>query len=416
MTITAGRLLFACTLAGLLAGTDARADSSRPAGDQPESPAFVLRGFGTIGVVRSSSDQAEFIRDLSQPGGVAGRWTAKTDSLLGLQGNFRISERIEGVAQVVTRYGNEGSFEPEVMWAFAKFDPNAHLSLRAGRLGTDFLMLADSRLVGYSYLPVRPPGDYFGTLPFQHIDGVDGAATAETGNGLLRGKLFSGVLDGEVPSVGKQWNLRGSRMSGGNIDYQAGDWLWRLGYAQLRFKNNIPNEELLDTLAAGAALGLTGSAAVADALSAGGKWSRFYSAGIVYDRGPLLVQLMLSRIRQESAVFEDTRAGYTIASYRVGHWTPFAGYSQAKSTTRQLPATGMGPVMDATIAYLQSRAHTDQSTAFVGVRWDFAANMALKAQFDAIRGSAASIFPYQRPTPEWNGRTNVLSVALDFVF
>ncbi len=236
MTSPVGRLLVACALAGLLVGTDAWADATQQASTPSEAPAFTLRGFGTLGVVRSSSDHAEFIRDLSQPGGSAGRWTAKTDSLVGLQGNYRFSERFEGVAQVVSRYGNEGNFDPEVMWAFAKFEPNAHLSLRAGRLGTDFFMLADSRLVGYSYLPVRPPGDYFGTLPFQHLDGIDGAATAELGTGLLRGKLFDGMLDGEVPSVGKQWNLRGSRMSGGNIDYQSGDWLWRLGYAQMRFK------------------------------------------------------------------------------------------------------------------------------------------------------------------------------------
>ena len=415
MTSPVGRLLVACALAGLLVGPDAWADATQQASTPSEAPAFTLRGFGTLGVVRSSSDHAEFIRDLSQPGGSAGRWTAKTDSLVGLQGNYRFSERFEGVAQVVSRYGNEGNFDPEVMWAFAKFEPNAHLSLRAGRLGTDFFMLADSRLVGYSYLPVRPPGDYFGTLPFQHLDGIDGAATAELGNGLLRAKLFNGMLDGELPSIGRQWNLRGSRMSGGNIDYQSGDWLWRLGYAQIRFRNNIRIDELLATLDQGVALGLPGAAVVADALSISGKLAKLYSGGIVYDRGPFQFQLMLSRIRQQ-AVFEDMRAGYAIASYRFGHWTPFAGYSQARSTTKPLPATGLGPVMDATIASVRAGGHTDQSTVFVGIRWDFTANMALKAQYDAIRGSAESVFPYQRATPDWNGRTKVLSLALDFVF
>ncbi len=65
---------------------------------------------------------------------------------------------------------------------------------------------------------------------------------------------------------------------------------------------------------------------------------------------------------------------------------------------------------------VRAGGHTDQSTVFVGIRWDFAANMALKAQYDAIRGSAESVFPYQRATPDWNGRTKVLSLALDFVF
>jgi hypothetical protein len=83
MTSSVGSLLVACTLAGLLVGPDAWADATQQASTSPEAPAFTLRGFGTLGMVRSSSNQAEFIRDLSQPGGSAGRWTAKTDSLVG---------------------------------------------------------------------------------------------------------------------------------------------------------------------------------------------------------------------------------------------------------------------------------------------------------------------------------------------
>ncbi len=52
---------------------------------------------------------------------------------------------------------------------------------------------------------------------------------------------------------------------------------------------------------------------------------------MVFDRGPFQFQLMLSKIRQQGAVFEDMLAGYAIASYRIGHWTPFVGYSQARS-------------------------------------------------------------------------------------
>ena len=407
-------LIGTCALAALC--TDVQAQSAEKSGGHEEAPAFALHGFGTFGLTHSSSDQADFIRDFSQPDGVAGKWSAKNDSIFGVQGNLSVSEQIEGVAQIVSRYGNEGNFDPELMWAFARYEPNAYLSLRIGRLGTDFYMLADSRLVGYSYLPVRPPGDYFGTLPFPHIDGLDAVVTLPVADGVLRGKLFSGFLDGEVPSVGKQWDLHGSRMSGGHLDYQINDWLWRVGYAQLRFKNNVPIDELLDALRAGAQLGLPGAAAAADAQSVGGKLSQFYSAGAVFDRGPFQVQLMLSKIRQESAVFENTHAGYLIASYRSGAWTPFAGYSRVKSTTRHLAATGVGPAMDATIAYLQSRAHSDQHTSFVGVRWDVGTNVALKAQYDAIRGAAESVFQFQRVQPGWNGRTNVLSVTLDFVF
>lgn len=411
------RALLPCILA--LTSIVARADIAvRAVPADPFVPsiadAFSLHGFGTVGGARSSSGQADFVRDLSQPDGTSKHWSAKIDSLVGLQANYRHSDRIEGVAQVVSRHGNEGNFEPEVMWAFVKYEPSAQLTLRAGRLGTDFFMLADSRLVGYSYLPVRPPNDYFGTLPFQHIDGLDGVTTFDTAMGLLRAKLFAGHLDGEVPSVGKQWNLQGSRMAGANMDIQAGDWLWRIGYAQVRFKRNIRNEELLSALEAAAVLGVPNALGVRDALSVREKLSRFYSAGVVYDHGPLQLQVMLSRIRQESAAFQNTDSGYLIAGYRRNAWTPYVGYSRARSSTRHLPSTL--PALDPYVSYSVSRSHTDQHTGFLGVRWDFLSNYALKAQYDVIRGNASSIFPFQRISPNWNGRTKVLGVTLDFVF
>ena len=63
-------------------------------------------------------------------------------------------------------------------------------------------------------------------------------------------------------------------------------------------------------------------------------------------------------------------------------------------------------------------SHSDQTTSIVGARWDFASNLALKAQWDAIRGDASSIFPYRNEpaSGRWSGRLDVYSVTLDFIF
>jgi hypothetical protein len=409
--IKALALALAWLVAGLGTASAGHAEPEAPLAD-PISPSPVtLRGFGTLGLARSTSDRVEFVRDLSQPGGTGGFWTSRIDTLLGVQGNLRVSDHLEGVAQVVSRYGSRGNYDPELIWAFGKFDPNANLSLRLGRLGTDFFMLADSRLVGYSYLTVRPPGDYYGTLPFQHIDGADAVVTVPVNGGLLRGKFYTGQLDEKIASMDSQWNLRGSHLGGGHVDYQHGSWLWRLGYAELRFKNSIP---ALDTLAAQLLPAIPTAAAPMNALSVKDKLSRFYSAGIVYDHGPLQVQLMLNRIRQESALLPDSRAGYLIAGYRVSEWTPFAGYSRVDSDHKQLPASGMAG-LDAKLALELLNRRSDQHTSFAGLRWDFRPNAALKVQYDAIRSTPTSLFPYRRQK-HWNDRTDVFSLTLDFVF
>ena len=61
-------------------------------------------------------------------------------------------------------------------------------------------------------------------------------------------------------------------------------------------------------------------------------------------------------------------------------------------------------------------SHSDQHTTSLGLRWDFRENMDLKIQFDAIRGKPGSVFPFRNESSNWNGRTNVLTMAMDFVF
>jgi len=381
-----------------------------------------LAGFATLGLARSSTDQAEFVRDLSQPGGVGRRWSAKIDSVLGIQGNLRLGQPAEAVAQVVSRYGPQGDFRPELTWAFLKLEPDSRLQLRGGRLGTEFYMLADSRWVGYANLTVRPPGDYFGNLPFYYIDGADATATLPLTGSLLRGKLFSGLSRETAPLGDRQWDLDGSRLRGGHLEVQAGGWQARLGYSKIRFSHELPEpvEGLLRNLNAVGAFVPSAARAAAE-LAVRGTTSRFHSLGVVYDAGPLQAQLMLSRTLHESATFENSRAGYLLAGYRVADVTPFVGYSWVKSSPKTVN-TGIPPALpgaaqlDAGVAAVMADTHSDQHTLISGVRWDLRRNTAVKFQWDAIRGTPQSIFPFRREQTGWSGHANVVSLALDVVF
>lgn len=372
------------------------ADTASPTEDR-----LTLQGFGTLGIARSDNDEAQYVRDLSQPYGATRDWSAKIDSMLGLQAGYRLNNEVNGVLQAVSRYRYDGSWEPEITWAFLRYDPTPSASLRVGRLGTEFYMQADSRLVGYSNLTLRPPPDYFGTLIFSYFDGIDLGLSKPLGNGLLRGKLFAGVSPERSPFVANiTWDLAGTLLAGGHIDYQDGPWQVRLGHTQVRFEHELPFDRLVP-----------GIISAYPALSVVDKWTRFDSLGVVYDRGPLQLQLMLSRTEHDTAAYEDTRSGYAIASYRSNRFTPYLGYSKVKSDP--IPASRAPPG-------ITSATHSDQHTWFAGVRWDLKENLALKAQVDHIRGAPDSIFPFRYgPTasmPPWDGRMTVFSVALDFVF
>lgn len=379
------------------------------AASAPEAPALVLRGFGTLGLARSTSAEAQFLRDISQPKGASRDWSGRIDSIAGLQLNYRAGETAEVVLQGVSHYRYDGSFRPELTWAFLKYDPNPRISLRLGRIGTEFMMQSDSRMVGYAYLPVRPPVEYFGAIP-NYGDGADLQLRWPVGEGVLRGRFAMGIAKERIPL----YDLDGSQLREASIGYEGGPWQVRYIRARNRFAQDIPSLAPLR-----ASLASVGAADAADALGLAGTLTRFQSLGVAYDDGSWQMQAAASEIRHGTVMFENLRAAYGIVGYRFGSITPFIGYSRGSSTPKSLdtglPQPFFGPLNDAVATVLRS-SHLRRSTYTLGARWDFARNMDLKAQVDFVRGDASSLLLTADPRPGWNGRTNVYSLALDFVF
>lgn len=385
------------------------------------STGLSLHGFGTFGVVRTTSADAEFVRDLSQPKGVSNHWSGRVDSKLGVQANWKVASSVELVGQAVSRYHSEGNFKPEPTLAFAKWDPTASLSLRAGRVGADFLMLADSRLVGYSYLPVRPSVDFYGPLFFTHLDGGDASLTMPVAGGISRGKLFVGQLSEKAPYALGLWDTSGSTVGGAILDYQKGPWRLRGSVASIRFSHNHEFSGLADNLwTVGSTYGYPSAIAAADVISAKSTTSTFYSMGAVYDDGPLMLHGTINHIRHRTGLFQNSHAGYVLAGYRIGKTTPYAGISWVKSSYKNnstgLPS-GVGfDLLNGGFDSLMRATSMNQKTWTLGTRWDFRPDMALKLQWDAIRGKPESRFLFSKPSASWNGKTNVFSLNLDFIF
>ncbi len=381
-----------------------------------------FRGFGTLGVARSSSTQAEFVRDLSQPKGLSnGNWSARIDSILGGQVNWQMTKELEFVGQAVSRFKYNEDRSPEIMWAFARWDMTPDIAVRAGRIGADFMMLADSRLVGYSYLAARPSSDFFGPLFFHHFDGADMSISQPVGTGLVRAKVFIGATHDKAADMQGVWNTSGSHVGGVVLDYWHGSWQLRANIAQIKFSNGLNVSPLPDFLkAAGTFLNIPSAFSAAQSLEIKDTTSRFYSLGMVYEANGFQTQAMANCIRHEAGLLQNSCAGYALAGYRSGEITPYAGISAWKSSRRN-QTTGLPDIppfanLNAIFSSVMDTTRSDQRTYTLGVRWDVKPNVALKLQWDAIRGDSRSVFPVRNEQPGWDGRTNVISVVSDFVF
>ncbi|MCX7897091.1 MAG: hypothetical protein N2441_04385 [Rhodocyclaceae bacterium] len=379
---------------------------------------FTLRGFGTLGLARSTADGAEFIRDLSQPHGIrGGRWSGRIDSILGLQANWHIDHDWEFVGQVVSRLHYDKSHNPELMWAFARWEPDPRLQIRMGRIGADFMMLADSRLVGYSFLPVRPPPDFFGPLFISHFTGLDVAVEAYLGQGLMRAKGFLGKTQEKVASASQVWDTSGSDLRGIVLDYQTGPWQLRGNFAEIRFSHDMEVGFLTTPLRIyGQMSGDSAALRAADSLAAKGKTTRYYALGAVYERNALRLQAMINFIRHETRIFQDSRAAFIQAGYRLGAMTPYVVLSRWKTFPAKDLQTLADPDLNAAYQAFIAYADVDRKTLSLGMRWDFHPQQALKVQWDWLRARPGSQFSFVHADPRWNGKTNILSLTYDFVF
>src|ERR687895_401440 len=76
---------------------------SRAGADEPGWPRLRFNGFGTLGVVRSGEDKADYLVDGFKPTGpgFSHRWSAAVDSGFGAQVTAGFTPKLSAVVQVV---------------------------------------------------------------------------------------------------------------------------------------------------------------------------------------------------------------------------------------------------------------------------------------------------------------------------
>lgn len=379
-----------------------------------------VNGFGTLGATYNHTDQAEFIRDISQQSGPAGEWSPHVDSRLGLQLGWRFTPEIDVVAQGVSRYNYKGNYDPQLTWAFLRYNPNPDLQIRLGRVALDMYMLADSRDVGYSYLWVRPPVGYYGVRHLSHMDGGDITVRRPLGEGLLWGKLYGGRADEKISSDIQDvvFDAAGSRIYGGHLNYELGNWRWQVGAAEIQYKltpsssytrdiqqlENLAGLLSLNPRTAQNAAEVTALVAVLRELVAPFNM-QITSAGIAYDRGPFQAQAMVGHMNRPGTAF-DVQSAFVTFGYRLDPVTPYVTLSGARTKGIRIRDIGLN---------VPGSAGITQQTLSFGARYDVASNVALKTQLDIVNVDQ-NLLLWRSADPTWDGRTTVFSLNLDFVF
>lgn len=382
------------------------------------SDRFTFRGFGTIGATTHDADGIEFRRTNGQAQGTkADDLDLGVDSIAGAQIDVRLGSSFDVVVQGVTKQRSDGGWSPRISQGFLRYSPDESLVLRAGRIGYDIYLLAESRQVGYSYLPVRPSPEFYGQITNDDIDGADVAYTRRLGPGLFRARLFGGGSNGELAfEYGVQKDAT-QDIYGGTLDYIHHGWTWRIAAVQFYYD---AGEDIPMLIAGLRSTGFAGALAVADDLDHDRYLSQGVQLGMAYDDGPMLAQILYGLVGSDSIVGPQFRKIYGLFGYRLGNWTPYLSHVRSEDRDAVhdagLPDIPQLAPLNAAVTQIQEATRSTQYTTTLGVRYDLSSHIAFKFQVDHTKVRDTSLYLDYRSNAGTPYDMTVLAASVDFVF
>lgn len=350
---------------------------------------FTVNGFGTLGAVYSSEDNATY----SGPGfgprgaGINDRISTDVDSRLGLQVLAKFADKLTATVQVIAEQDVEGKYAPHVEWANIKYEITPDFNVRFGRTAMPSYLFSDSRKVGYAIPWVRAPHEYYDLIPITNSDGVDVNYKFHTGS---VGHTLQAIYGENIAEITPGFEGKAKHVWGLFDTLDIGDFAVKLTYQEQKLyfgSYQLPN--LWQTKAADV---------------------EFVAIGTHYDPGQFFVAAEWANLKIKDMLFgRDTSAWYVSGGYRFGNLTPYATVAEQKP--KDAPFFGYS---------------TEQRSYALGARWDFMSKFALKAEYqyvDLPKNSQGLLdVPTDPitflPSPDYKpGESfNLISVQINFVF
>lgn len=396
-----------------------------------DSPALRFSGFATVGAVWGGDDVLGFRRDLPQEGVFDQDMSLGIDSLLGLQLDAKVNDRLGGAVQLVIKDRLDDSPENNVAWAFARYRFNPEWTLRVGRIGLDVYLLSEYRNLGFSYLWARPPVEFYSPVAFDSFDGADLVWSIPLADGLFRAKFYGGRVRNDF-FVQKVVELELNPTLGLSLSWESERWQLRMTAAQNRFDKDLEYFPGLDGLAEillAAEPVWPDAPSLAEQMEVNRERINYYTVGAAYNSAPWQVQAEVGLLDSEVDVYPTLLSSYLSVGRQVGPVTFYTMLADADQRTSRLavpapPVIPFPPGVSEQLALLADAtrsafdgASIDQSSLSFGARWDIRYDMALKFQWDRswVHRYGSALWE-RRSTPTDDRVLDTFSLNLNVIF
>lgn len=325
----------------------------------------------------------------------------KEESHFAVQVDADLNERVTVTGQVLAR--GHDDFEAELAWAYANVTLGNGWSMKAGRQRTPFYRHSDALDVGYAYPWMRTPVAVY-NQPWPNNDGVNLTHTSFFGDWYSQLQLVYGNFDGDVRIDGAKLDARLDDIVGVAWEMEYNEWL-SLRAAYLAADLTVATS--LDQLAAG--LAAYGQPALGAELDYRQDRGSFANVGFRIDRANWLVEgeYVIATVEDSPMDGDDRAFWYVSAARRFGAVTPYATYGRRDTDPRSelLTVLPAAHPLHAAVVEGATSDQMDEYFASLGVRWDFAPNVALKADWTRYDSKLAR-----------DGDADMVSTGLVFTF
>ena len=379
-----------------------------------DSGNLTISGFGTLGVAKSDTNEAQFAR-YNQAQGVGEDARIGLDTNLGLQASYGFDDRLSGTVQILSRKNTSPTFTTDLTWAFLKYKVSDELNVRVGRVALPLFMISDYQNVGYANTMMRPPVEMYAQAPIESADGVDFNYQHALGDTNLSAQGVLGVSRGKLylVSTGTVATYR-APVHSLSVTAEHGPLTVRASYLGATMNSNdiTPVNALVGTL------GSVGFGQLGGDIAVNAKRISFASVGATLDWNNIVLQSEYGRRRARDKVYiPDTNSWYAMAGYRISKVLPYYTHAEAKGAGSSIVLPAGFPASGALSSVVRGALlASEQSADTVGLRWDFAKSVDLKLQLDRVHPHQRNGMLIYGPAAGLQHSVNVAGATLDFVF
>ena len=361
------------------------ANAEAAATDQPQ---VTFGGFGSLGVSHSTMGSGDYVLDGGIPKGpgLSDYLSTANDSRIAGHMAAQMSPAVSVVMQIDAEYHSGNSYDPEVEFANVKYVLTPDIYARVGRMALPTFLESENRDIGYTYVWIHPPVEVYRQEQITHNDGVDANYRMQTGvvGHSIKAIYGRATMTTNDPPVAT--TLSSKNVWGVFDTAEYGPTTIHAGYQERDTNSGYI---------------LTGQA---------GTWVKDsdLSVGVQYDPGDWFA---ISEWMQRKSTYK-TSAMYVSAGYRVEKFTPYLTYALSSQGSF---LSGFPPPSPDGIR-LANRA---QSTASLGVRWDFRRDTDFKFQLDQVKLSDNSngfLANVPANVSLYGSKFYVISAVVDFIF